>query len=108
MKYGTTAIGLAIFALLVADINGPEQNQLNISFSFVGVAQAGVGRPLTPGSVAGTARRTTRRVVRRTNTYINTLPAGCVVTTISGARYWRCGSTYYAASGSRYVVVIVD
>jgi hypothetical protein len=28
-------------------------------------AQARIGRPLSPGSVAGVARRTTRRVVRR-------------------------------------------
>jgi hypothetical protein len=28
-------------------------------------AQARVGRPLTPGSVAGVARRTTRRTIRR-------------------------------------------
>jgi hypothetical protein len=30
-----------------------------------GEAEARVGRPATPGSVAGVARRTTRRVVRR-------------------------------------------
>ncbi len=108
MKYKMTSIGIAIAALLGADMGIFEQSRLDISFSFAGVAHAGVGQPLTPGSVAGTARRTTRRVVRRTNTYVNTLPAGCVVTTISGARYWRCGSTYYAASGSRYVVVIID
>ncbi|EHK77968.1 hypothetical protein SM0020_10950 [Sinorhizobium meliloti CCNWSX0020] len=33
---------------------------------FVSSAEARVGRPLTPVSVAGVARRTTRRVVRRT------------------------------------------
>ena len=32
----------------------------------VAAAQARVGRPATPGSVAGVARRTTRRTVRRT------------------------------------------
>ncbi|TGV59043.1 hypothetical protein EN803_38780, partial [Mesorhizobium sp. M2D.F.Ca.ET.160.01.1.1] len=31
----------------------------------IGDAQAKVGRPLTPGSVAGVARRTTRRTIRR-------------------------------------------
>ena len=31
------------------------------SFSIVSVAEARVGRPLTPVSVAGVARRTTRR-----------------------------------------------
>lgn len=33
-------------------------------------AEARVGRPATPGSVAGVARRTTRRVVRRTSIYV--------------------------------------
>ncbi len=33
--------------------------------SLVTQAQARVGRPATPGSVAGVARRTTRRTVRR-------------------------------------------
>ena len=34
-------------------------------YGFVSPAEARVGRPLTPVSVAGVARRTTRRVVRR-------------------------------------------
>ena len=33
--------------------------------SFVSTAEARVGRPLTPVSVAGVARRTSRRVSRR-------------------------------------------
>jgi hypothetical protein len=34
-------------------------------FALVSPAEARVGRPLTPVSVAGVARRTTRRTVRR-------------------------------------------
>jgi len=34
-------------------------------FGFVSPAEARVGRPLTPVSVAGVARRTSRRAVRR-------------------------------------------
>jgi hypothetical protein len=43
-------------------------------------AQARIGRPATPGSVAGVARRTTRRAVRRTAIYCTSAyrPAGCV------------------------------
>ena len=37
----------------------PEEN------GFVSTAEAVVGRPLTPVSVAGVARRTSRRTVRR-------------------------------------------
>ena len=39
--------------------------QLSIPFSVVTTAQARVGRPLTPVSVAGVARRTARRCAAR-------------------------------------------
>lgn len=71
-------------------------------------AQAVVGRPLTPVSVAGVARRTTRRTIRRTAVYASTLPHGCTAVTISGAALHQCGATYYQASGSQYVVVQVE
>ena len=45
-------------------------------FELVSDAQARVGRPLTPVSVAGVARRTTRRTIRR-GAYIATIPRGC-------------------------------
>jgi len=38
-----------------------EQFAIRGSYSFVSTAEAVVGRPLTPVSVAGTARRTVRR-----------------------------------------------
>lgn len=55
-----------------------------------------VRRPLTPGSVAGVARRTTRRVMRR------------ATISIKGAAVWSFGGTYYQPSGGRYVVVYID
>ena len=66
-------------------------------------AYARVGRPLTPGSVAGVSRRTTRRTVRRVN-YRNSI-AGC-----SPYRaYYNCGGVYYAPSvqngATVYIVV---
>lgn len=76
--------------------------------SFVSTAHAVVGRPVTPGSVAGVARRTTRRVIRRSSVYVATLPAGCVRTSVNGAVVWSCGGTYYQSSGGRYVVVYID
>lgn len=75
---------------------------------FVGDAQARIGRPATPGSVAGVARRTTRRVVRRSSIYVSGLPAGCLRTSVNGAVVWRCGGAYYQPYGGRYVVVYVD
>jgi hypothetical protein len=71
-------------------------------------AEARVGRPATPASVAGVARRTTRRVVRRTAVYAATLPAGCQTILIEGTTLYQCGGTYYQASGSQYEVVQVE
>lgn len=64
-------------------------------------AWAVVGRPVTPMSYAGVARRTSRRTARRTSarwaagTTMTTLPAGCVPTVFYGMTYQHCGSAYY-------------
>jgi hypothetical protein len=71
-------------------------------------AEARVGRPATPASVAGVARRTTRRVIRRTSIYVATLPAGCQTVVVEGTTLSQCGGTYYQASGSQFVVVEID
>ena len=76
---------------------------------LVQAADAVVGRPLTPVSVAGVARRTTRRVIRRTTMYVPALPpSGCQTVVIEGTTLSQCGSTYYQASGSQYVVVVIE
>jgi hypothetical protein len=75
---------------------------------FVSEAQARIGRPATPRSVAGVARRTTRRTIRRTSRYVATLPKGCTTVVIEGTSLHNCGGTYYQTSGGQYVVVIVD
>ena len=74
---------------------------------LVSEAEAVVGRPLTPMSYAGVARRTTRRMVYATTVYRATLPANCMTTSINGTVIYQCGSTYYQASGNQYVVVNV-
>jgi hypothetical protein len=71
-------------------------------------AAAIVGRPATPVSVAGAARRTTRRVVRRSTIYAATLPVGCTTVIIDGTSLYSCGGTYYQPYGTQYVVVYVD
>lgn len=71
-------------------------------------AEARVGRPLTPVSVAGVARRTTRRVVRRTTVYVAALPAGCSTVVVNGVSIHQCGTVYYQPSGNQYVVVEID
>ncbi len=72
--------------------------------SLVSDAEARVGRPLTPVSVAGVARRTTRRAIRR-GAYIGAIPAGCPYGSYYGYSLYYCGGTYYQRSGSGYVVV---
>lgn len=75
---------------------------------FVSEAQAVIGRPLTVVSVAGVARRTTRRMIRRSSIYVATLPASCISASINGAVVWSCGGAYYQPYDGRYVVVYVD
>ena len=111
--------------------SGPESN-----FNVAGIgltidtAQARVGRPATPGSVAGVSRRTMRRTVNRitpavrpayvrpvaagaiaagtavaVGTSVAALPAQCTTVVVDGVAYHRCGQTYYRSSGGAYVVV---
>ncbi len=90
-----------IGAFLLIDVPLPGPMAVN-------EAGAVIGRPLTPGSVAGVARRTTRRTVRRTTRYVATLPRGCTTVTIEGVTLSQCGGTYYQPYKNQYVVVIVD
>ena len=71
-------------------------------------AQAVIGRPLTPLSYAGVARRTTRRAIYATSVYVATLPRGCTTVIVEGVTLQRCGGTYYQPAGGRYVVVRVE
>jgi len=75
---------------------------------FISEAHARPGRPMTPTSVAGVARRTTRRTIRRTNRYVATLPRSCTTVVIDGTKLHHCGSTYYQSYNKQYVVVNVD
>ncbi len=87
---------------------------LDISALGIGAspAEAVVGRPLTPVSYAGVARRTTRRAaytgaavattaavgvasVAATAAMVSTLPAGCINRPYGGITYYHCGSVYY-------------
>lgn len=99
-------LGVVVLAFAVAV--EPDPSQWLTGSGLVGSAEARVGRPATPVSAAGVARRTTRRVVRRTTVYIAALPAGCTTVSINGATYHQCGSTYYEYYGGQYVVVIID
>lgn len=58
--------------------------------------------------VAGVARRTTRRAIRRSTIFVSTLPANCTTIVVEGAVIQHCGGTYYQPSGNRYIVVYID
>jgi hypothetical protein len=87
---------------LLLDVPLPQQ------ITTVREAEARIGRPLTPVSYAGVARRTRRRTIRRTAVYATTLPVSCVNVTINGALLYQCGYTYYQPYNGQYVVVQVQ
>lgn len=86
---------------LLADFPVPNGGSVN-------EVEARIGRPATPGSVAGVARRTTRRTIRRSTIYRASLPMGCTTVVIEGATLHQCGGTYYQPYNNQYVVVYVD
>jgi hypothetical protein len=67
MKKITIATAVLIFGML-SSLNWTKENGIVLSFCPES-AQAVIGRPGTPRSVAGVARRTTRRAVRRSYYY---------------------------------------
>ena len=101
-KVRTIAIGCGLLAAGLL-VDGGFHNGI-----VVREAQARIGRPATPGSVAGVARRTTRRRIRRSTIYIATLPRGCTTVNIDGTMLSLCGGTYYQPHNGQYVVVYVD
>ena len=82
-----------------------EQHSTRGAHDLISSAEAIVGRPLTPVSVAGVARRTTRRAVVATSIYVATLPPACTTVIIEGITLQQCSGKYYQASGTQYVVV---
>lgn len=96
---------LIVCSLLLADttVDGLFNSSIIIS-----EAEARIGRPVTPGSVAGVARRTTRRHIRRSTVYVASLPRSCTTVVIEGTTLQQCGTTYYQPHGTQYVVVYVD
>lgn len=101
-------LALVTGAIMIGLLFDGEFDRLFLGGSLAPDAEARIGRPLTPGSVAGVARRTTRRVVRRSTIYVAALPASCVKVSVNGAWYWRCSGTYYQPYGGRYVVVYIN
>ncbi|ARM14052.1 MULTISPECIES: hypothetical protein [Rhizobium] len=109
MTYNKLLFALSLAGVLTfTDVRIERQGSMPLSIGFATPAEAVIGRPLTPLSYAGVARRTTRRVVTRTTTTIAVLPEGCRYGPYFGGYYYRCGGYYYAKSGNVYVQVIVQ
>lgn len=134
-KLALTGTVAALLLALPVSIDLGRSGAPESSFKVAGIgltvdtAEARVGRPATPASVAGVSRRTTRRTVNRitpavrpgvvrpvaagaaaatavvVGTSVATLPAQCTTVVVDGVTYHRCGATYYRASGNTYVVV---
>lgn len=102
-----TTLGVVTLALGISLAGFPAAGGFEC-LSFAAKAEAVVGRPLTPVSYAGVARRTTRRVIRRTTIYVASLPPACTVVVVEGTQLHLCGGTYYQPYGTQYVVVHVD
>ena len=102
------ATGKATIIASVALVFGMAAEAILDGGLVISKAHAVIGRPLTPMSYAGVARRTTRRAIYATSVYVATLPRGCTTVVIEGTALHQCGATYYQASGGRYVVVRVD
>jgi hypothetical protein len=103
----TSTFWMLAIGLTMAIVDLPADKPLS-GGSFIKQAHAVVGRPLTPVSVAGVARRTTRRAIVVTSVYVPKLPPSCTVIVIEGTSLHQCGTTYYQASGTQYVVVNVQ
>jgi hypothetical protein len=111
MRTSTRSVIIALAVLFAAsDLNFGAAIDLPYAGSFVSSAEAarvvrrGVRVRVGPASVAGVARRTTRRVIRR-GAYIASIPARCAYGTHYGYSLYYCGGTYYQKSSSGYVVV---
>jgi len=84
--------------------------------SLIKNAHAVIGRPATPGSVAGVARRTSRRTTRRVyhrhavGHRLTVLPVGYTMMVIAGVTYYHHAGVYYKPyyEGTQVVYVVVD
>jgi hypothetical protein len=81
-----------------------------VAIPLASLVEARVGRPATPGSVAGVRRRTRRRTRRRVYAGMSlySLPYGCTGTRMrGGVSYYYCGGIWYQPQYQGTTVVYV-
>ena len=98
VRFGKTAIAISVFACAtMLSFNWSEQKGVSLS---VESAQARVGRPLTPVSVAGVARRQGRRAaVGAAAVGAGVAGAAVVGAGIATAGYYGAAAPYYGSGG---------
>jgi len=101
-------VAAVIATIAAAVLVGSDLNAFLLDGTLASRAEAIIGMPLTPVSVAGVARRTTRRTLAYSGVYVATLPAGCVRVVVNDTSLYQCGATYYAPYGAQYTVVYVN
>lgn len=84
-----------------------------VAIPLASLVEARVGRPATPGSVAGVRRRTRRRTRRRVyrNMTLYSLPYGCSTNRMrAGVNYYYCGGIWYrpAYQGTTVIYIVED
>jgi hypothetical protein len=82
MKHISWKRAMLVAAVVACSAGSVDWSSNGIAF-FIGSAQARVGRPLTPVSVAGVARRTTRRAVVG-GAVVGGAAVGCVRVLVNG------------------------
>ena len=98
IRLGKAAIAISVFACAtLLSVNWTDQNSVSLS---VESAQARVGRPLTPVSVAGVARRQGRRAaVGAAAVGAGVAGAAVVGAGIATAGYYGAPAPYYGSGG---------
>jgi hypothetical protein len=98
VRLGKAAIAISVFACAtLLSVNWTEQKGVSLS---VESAQARVGRPLTPVSVAGVARRQGRRAaVGAAAVGAGVAGAAVVGAGIATAGYYGAAAPYYGSGG---------
>jgi hypothetical protein len=82
-----------------------------VAVPLASLVEARVGRPATPGSVAGVRRRTRRRTRRRVYRHMTlySLPYGCYTRRYhSGVNYYYCSGIWYrpAYQGTTVIYIV--
>ena len=101
------------FAVLLMPLVAIDFSSVELPIIVVmNTAEAVIGRPASPTSVAGVKRRTRRRTARRVTVgrRVNTLPSGCTKVIKRGVTYHHCGGVHYRPyyQGNTVVYVVEE